>query len=546
MAVASNYAAFANKLGAQLPPNASYPVQPVTGEIRSAPKEPDMSAMPLDSAVSGVSEVSAPPAPPPGAPAPAHFTGVAEPTPPPAPPAPAASESAQPTEAQITSGQAAPPPQFAPLQYHPSGWDEGRIPIRPGTIRAMEEVMKAEGAAEKASLYAESIGYMKQAELDKAEAERAAYEHMDLRQRREGVELQAANQLKKVETLRAELKETTVDPHRYFDSKDTFSKIMLVIGAAVGGVSQSLGGGPNPTLSMLDKAIERDIAAQKQAYEQKKDAAGEEVNMYGQLMQRLQSPELSQATLRSLMWESSKHQIEATSNATKSLVAQRRAEGLDAKVAERLVGLQVDLEKTAFVAAHTSGGGPRIDGKKAEAQNSLFVPTGPNGEGYYAKDADAAKKGRALEFATETFKNTIDQGVAARNKTGWVERAAGNTTELLESNDLATAKSASNQAVFAVKSAEDLGALDEGSTNAAKATVGDMGSTFGNPETKAQAYYQNLQKKRDAFRRSQAGQGAQQVVVQNQNGQFVTQTVGQPTAASPPRQSSKFKPMGGK
>lgn len=54
-----------------------------------------------------------------------------------------------------------------------------------------------------------------------------------------------------------------VDPDRFWNSKSTGDKIMVGLGLLLGGVGSGLTGGANPVIDMINKAIDRDLAAQK-------------------------------------------------------------------------------------------------------------------------------------------------------------------------------------------------------------------------------------------------------------------------------------------
>ncbi len=56
---------------------------------------------------------------------------------------------------------------------------------------------------------------------------------------------------------------TTVDPDRFWASRSTPQKILSILGIALGGVN----GGPNQSMEMIQKAIDRDIEAQKDEHQ---------------------------------------------------------------------------------------------------------------------------------------------------------------------------------------------------------------------------------------------------------------------------------------
>ena len=54
-----------------------------------------------------------------------------------------------------------------------------------------------------------------------------------------------------------------IDPNRFWATRTTGQRISASIGMLLGGYAQAFGAGPNPAMALIDKAIDRDIDAQK-------------------------------------------------------------------------------------------------------------------------------------------------------------------------------------------------------------------------------------------------------------------------------------------
>ena len=90
-------------------------------------------------------------------------------------------------------------------------------------------------------------------------------------------------ELERIESIRRAMDEEKMDPDRFFKTRSTGQQIMGGIAAALGGFMEGMSGGKirNTFFDNLDKAIERDLVAQKENYNRKKDQLGQSMTMYG-------------------------------------------------------------------------------------------------------------------------------------------------------------------------------------------------------------------------------------------------------------------------
>ena len=88
-------------------------------------------------------------------------------------------------------------------------------------------------------------------------------EQVEIKARRETQQAEIKARMNKVSQVTDALMNAEIDPDRLWSSKNAGGKMKGVLSVMMGAASQSLTGGPNTGLAMLNKAIENDISAQK-------------------------------------------------------------------------------------------------------------------------------------------------------------------------------------------------------------------------------------------------------------------------------------------
>jgi hypothetical protein len=88
-----------------------------------------------------------------------------------------------------------------------------------------------------------------------------------------------------------------IDPKRVFGN-DSWRSIGAAIAAGIGAYASALTGQPNFALQIIDKAIDRDIDAQKEELLKKKGKVGEIRNAYQDNLQRFKDEEMAEAATR--------------------------------------------------------------------------------------------------------------------------------------------------------------------------------------------------------------------------------------------------------
>lgn len=339
-------------------------------------------------------------------------------------------------------------------------------------------------------------------------------------ERKQYVDTRAA----KLDDLIANVANGKEDPNRIYNKADTGTKIALGIGAFFGGLIP----GVAPLMKMLGGSINADVEAQRQDKHNQQVGINQAQKQLEDVRHDFGDQRSNELANEAQQWSHVQTQIEAQMARSNDPVMKARAEQMLVATGGRLTDLAKQLDQISYVKPQVIGGGGTGNPK---APDNLFVPTGANGVGYRARTEKEAQQGRSLRAAVSALENVVNQGVATRKKTNIAERAAG-ASGLYTTDDYANTESLGGQAVGAVKEAEQLGALDKGSSDLAQRIVGDFSAVRGNPEVKAAAYLNNARKRLADFERAQAGQGVHQEIHRDANGQLSVESQGEASYAS--------------
>jgi len=167
-----------------------------------------------------------------------------------------------------------------------------------------KELAEAKGQADLAELYGKTIAE------NKAEEDQAKLEYM-----------RAVDNQKRLTKMAEEFQ---INPDNYFGSLSTGSKIATILSLAAGGFAQGYTGGriPNYAAEALDKAIERDIDAQRQ----RKDS------LYKQMLAATGDAEKAGALARAKTQEMASLKISQLGAQTKDAVMKKAAEVTSAQL----------------------------------------------------------------------------------------------------------------------------------------------------------------------------------------------------------------------
>lgn len=169
-------------------------------------------------------------------------------------------------------GQPAPEPTAAPQvpsQAAPAAPSQPRGPAIPGLPKELAGYQKeydAGLATTKGALDAQKQAELEQgAELARQQQEKAAY----LKAHTDQTNALVADWKQKSDTMRQDILDDKIDPNRIFHEMGTGRSIGAAIAVALGGIGQGLmvaagaKGATNPAMDVINKAIDRDIDAQR-------------------------------------------------------------------------------------------------------------------------------------------------------------------------------------------------------------------------------------------------------------------------------------------
>ena len=155
----------------------------------------------------------------------------------------------------------------------------------------------------------------RQASLEGLEAKRQARE-----QERQSYVI---GEMRKVKDTIDTLRKTQIDPYRFYrhpdGSRDLPKSIMSAVAIGLGALGSSLParyggtGGPNVALQIIDKAIDRDIAAQRDDLNNRQAGVGLQMNLLGQMKSQFADERQAEAAARAVMLETARFKIEEAS-----------------------------------------------------------------------------------------------------------------------------------------------------------------------------------------------------------------------------------------
>ena len=321
-----------------------------------------------------------------------------------------------------------------------------------------------------------------------------------------------------------------VDPDRLYGHADTGTKLGLILGGALGGAFQGWNKmQSNPFIDQVNLTIQRDIDAQKEALASKRNALSENTNLLGQMRGYFGDARMGELAATELMQKSYLQQLEGTVSQQKNpAIAANGALAITALKTQVANTEQQALQHAQVLAAQYAAGGP-ID----KARQEEFVATGPDGQGYLARDKEAATAGRALVQMKESFTDFAKDARVLRDRTSAIGRAGGNVSTIFQSPEYAALSSKQAQMLGTLKLAEQTKSITPELSKLAEESMGDWLSPGGHPDVRAQTFLKGLAEKIDAHRRSQGGQAAVDRPRLTPSGQIVYNPMGLTTQSSP-------------
>ena len=241
------------------------------------------------------------------------------------------------------------------------------VPSVRGLQKAIEAVpeayQKAEGALTEAFRKKRgAIGEWEETEKEAARAEagvlearQTEYEALQARQHEREQERQdyISSEMVKLRDAVTNLRSAKVDPTRFYRHPDGSANYPKTIAAAVaiglGALGSTLparygGGGPNVALQLVDKAIDRDIQAQRDDIANQRAGVGLQMNLLSQMRGMYADERKAELATKVAMLESYKMQLETTSARSGDERVANRAAMLVAETDQKQAQILGDIE----------------------------------------------------------------------------------------------------------------------------------------------------------------------------------------------------------
>lgn len=318
----------------------------------------------------------------------------------------------------------------------------------------------------------------------------------------------------------AELAKTTIDPERKEKSRGFGERFANGIAAALLGFGSGAAG-VDVVMKRIQNENEADIQSQKDQYAAKQMGLKGKETLYEKMLQRYGTEDAATAATRAAGLEQTKLQAQAWAAKAKGPEAQKRFNELygnieahrfeelqrnmkvigasQGKVAWRMpngdmvtgtpdqfnaykmqTGIKdADATRAAGVSVATEQAKGEVKGKDdaakaAKDERERFVPTGPEGQGYYAPTTEEAKKSREQRQSISEMRGTINEIRKLREEMTFGDRAAA--AGGVETPRIKKLKSLGNSLLMSTNKGAGLGALDNGSVKVLEGVLGEIHS----------------------------------------------------------------------
>lgn len=320
-------------------------------------------------------------------------------------------------------------PAYAPPRVVPGGWQpssrSGRLQLtgdEKGTLASSEE--NYEQANDKRAAVqmqvADDVAALRNAQqvgFERSEAEA---------QRREAKRQQVGREnVAKMQQLTKDVNDASnIDPAKFWDNKGTLARVVGAIGVALGGFVAARTGGPNLALEQIERAIDRDVDAQKARLAAARGKLDEQRGIYAAMRQQFGDERMADAAAKHAYLENAERQVQnlAANSASKDI--QARSQELLAGLQEKKFARAVDLEKMAqgqvterYAPAHTAGG------PKPQMIDPSRIVRMPDGSVRVMGTADEGKEERGKAGATANIQSNIDEALRIRKEASAIDLA---------------------------------------------------------------------------------------------------------------------------
>ena len=419
------------------------------------------------------------------------------------------------------------PAAVAPMRVVPAHFDNSRVPIRSSTLQAEQhlqgdEIRDAEAMDRAQQSQAVIQANALQQQADDAQTQLYARQATEMDRQR-----QVAAARAQATAAVDDVAKKKIDPNQAYGNSSLGTQLSLAVAGAMGGILAARTGGRNTFLDTMQTVIQNNMDAQKANLANAKDVANMRQNQLGSLMAQFGDDRQAENVFRQQQYAIAANQVQAQmAKSDLPIVQARGQQALDA-IAQKQLELQKQYDQAAYVKAYTVGGTATGSGEKPD---DLFVPTGPNGQGFRARTTDEAKDARIVATVRQQAAPIIAQLQQLRAKTNGAERAAGKMVGY-QSPELAKIESLQNQLTTIVKPLEQVRTLSDSVQQSSKDLAGDWSRVTGHPEAAAETFLTGLDNRLDAVERGQGGQGVRNTLGVDAHGNIVQRSIGQASQA---------------
>ena len=348
-------------------------------------------------------------APPPVAPPPVQAPPPVAPTPPPPPPAAAAvppPEQEQPQQPMVTPfSERMAMPQLV-SRGHTSPAHEARTAPQ-SVLGAYDKAMTSEQAAGENIASRNILGAEARADVYRDEAEEA-------QQRAAAVEAASAKRSEELEARKKDFDETSatlaktkIDPNRRWNEMSGGEKALNVFSILVGAVADGATGRENRALAQFEKQMERDINAQKFAYETGMNRLDQQRNAYALALQKYGSEDAAANVARMSYLDAAKMKIE---QAMESANGDQAKNKLDAMYAD-IEGKRADLLAKTTTIVQAKAAEPMV----RDPETGAVVPLSKYNERMWQRGEK--QFGSRLDATKEVTVQGAKEGASRQDKT---------------------------------------------------------------------------------------------------------------------------------
>jgi len=215
----------------------------------------------------------------------------------------------------------------------------------------------------------------------------------------ERVRALAANESRKaIDTANKMVTNFEIDPRRFY--KESYNAFGSAIAVALGQFGASLTGGPNTAFQIIDRAVSRDIAAQREQLNNLKFGVQQKVNAYTRLMDTYRDERVVESLMREQMNTAFIQQIEMVESKYQGMIDTANLEAIKGEAMQRQAKTNMEISTNLFNA------GMKVwseNNRRSEALAALNA----------RKLAKAGEEGSGFQDAGEQTKIKMMSGVTA-------------------------------------------------------------------------------------------------------------------------------------